>query len=109
MAKIPKNLSDKAMVVGFKEEKNFEHMFLAAEEEEPFVKPKPKPKGTNKEKEDLSTAFLTKELQEKIGKALLELKLELYKDGMIDYDIKVAREGKQIVLSAVPIKKKASK
>ncbi|MDF2565543.1 MAG: hypothetical protein K0Q53_1938 [Massilibacillus sp.] len=107
MAKIPKNLSDKAMVVGFKEEKNFEHMFLAAEEEEPFVKPKPK--GINKEKEDLSTAFLTKELQEKIGKALLELKLELYKDGMIDYDIKVAREGKQIVLSAVPIKKKANK
>lgn len=107
MAKIPKNLSDKVMVAGFKEEKNFEHMFLAAEEEEPFVKPKTK--GTNKEKEDLSTAFLTNELQEKIGKALLELKLELYKDGMIDYDIKVVREGKQIVLSAIPIKKKANK
>lgn len=107
MAKIPKNLSDKVMVAGFKEEKNFEHMFLVAEEEETFVKPKPK--GTNKEKENLSTAFFTKELQEKIGKALLELKLELYKDGMIDYDIKVAREGKQIVLSAVPIKKKANK
>jgi hypothetical protein len=107
MAKIPKNLSDKVMVAGFKEEKNFEHMFLAAEEEEPFVKPKPK--GANKEKEDLSTAFLTKELQEKIGKALLELKLELYKEGMIDYDIKIAREGKQIVLSTVPIKKKVNK
>jgi len=107
MAKIPKNLSDKAMVAGFKEEKNFEHMFLAAEEEEPVVKPKPK--NSSKEKEDLSTAFLTKELQEKIGKALLELKLELYKDGMVDYNIKVARDGKQIVLSAVPLKKKVNK
>ncbi|MBP2632922.1 MAG: hypothetical protein H6Q70_3550 [Firmicutes bacterium] len=107
MVRIPKNLSDKVMVAGFKEEKNFEHMFLAAEEDEPFVKPKPK--EINKEKEDISTAFLTKELQEKIGKSLLELKLELYKDGLVDYDIKVVRDGKQIVLSAVPIKKKANK
>jgi hypothetical protein len=105
MAKIPKNLSDKAMVAGFKEQKTFETMFLDAEEEETVAKPKPK----SKEKEDLSTAFFNKELQEKIGKILLEIKLELYKEGIVDYDIKVAREGKRIVLSAVPIKKKANK
>lgn len=105
MAKIPKNLSDKAMVAGFKEPKTFETMFLDAEEEETVAKTKPK----SKEKEDLSTVFLTKELQEKIGKTLLELKLELYKEGIVDYNIKVAREGKQIVLSAVPIKKKENK
>lgn len=102
MAKIPKNLSDKEMFVGFKEEKTFEHTFLEADtqiEDKPAIHKK-------KEKEDLSTAFLTKELQEKIGKALLELKLDLFKEGLVEYDLKVTREGKKIVLSAVASKKK---
>ncbi|WP_177504812.1 hypothetical protein [Anaerosinus sp.] len=102
MAKIPKNLTDKAMFEDYKEVETFETMFST--EEEPQAKPKVKGKG--KDKEDLSTAFLTKELQEKIGKALLELKLELYKEGIVEYDIKVVREEKKILLNAVPLKKK---
>lgn len=101
MAKIPKNLDDKAMFAGVKEEHTFETMFL---EDEPQTKPKAKPK--NKEKEDVATAFLTKELQEKIGRALLEMKLDLYKEGVVEYDVKVARQGWQITLTATPAKQK---
>lgn len=102
MAKIPKNLADKAMFAGFKEEETFETMFLPDE-----TQFNPKPKQKNKEKEDLTTAFLTKDLQEKIGKALLELKLELYKTGLVEYEIKVTRQSDKIILSAIPSKKKA--
>lgn len=102
MAKIPRGLADKDMFIGVKEVETFETMLFT--EEEPVAKPKVK----TKEKDDLATAFLTKELQEKIGKALLELKLDLYKEGLVDYDIKVAREGKNIILSAAPTKKKVN-
>lgn len=101
MAKIPKNLTDKKMFDGVKEEQTFETMFFEDE-----VEKKPKSKTKAQEKEDIATAFLTKELQEKIGKFLLELKLDLYKEGLVDYNIKVVRDGKQIILSPVPIKKK---
>lgn len=100
MAKIPKNLTDKAMFNGYKEQETFETMFLA---DEP-VKPKPKIKG--EKKETLDTAFLTQELQEKIGKLLLEVKLDLYKEGVVDYTVKAAREGNRIVLTPVEVKKK---
>ena len=53
---------------------------------------------------NLNTAFLSEELQEKIGKALLDLKLELYKEGMVDYKIKVVRENHKITLLPMPIK-----
>lgn len=97
MAKIPKNLSDKDMMVNFKEELTFENMF-SEEVDTKVVKPKVK--------ENLKTAFLTEELEEKIGKALLDLKLELYKEGMVDYKIKVVREGHKITLLPMAIKSK---
>lgn len=94
MGKIPKELSDKAMFAGYTEPETFETMFLAAEaEEQPAAKPKKKSAGEN-----LQLAYLTAELQEKLGKALLDLKMELYKEGIVDYDIKVKRDGKNIVL-----------
>lgn len=101
MAKIPKNLDDKAMFAGFKEEVTFETMFLAEEEAQP-----PKPKAKGKEKESLAASFVTKELQEKLGNLLLELKLELYKEGLVDYQVKAVREGKRIILSPSPVKKR---
>lgn len=104
MAKIPKGLADKDMFAGVKEVETFETMVF--KEEDPV--PRPKVKAKEKEKEDLATAFLTKELQEKIGKALLELKLDLYKEGLVEYDIKVVREGKQIILSAAAAKSKGN-
>lgn len=98
MAKIPKNLSDQLMFEGVQEKQTFETMFI---KEEPAPTPRAK-----KEKESLEAGFLTKELTEKIGRALLEMKLELYKEGVVEYKIKVSREGKQVILSAQPVKKK---
>lgn len=103
MAKIPKNLPDQSMFKGFKEEETFETMAFA--EDEP---PAPK-KAKQREKEDLTAAYLTKDLQEKLGKALLELKLDLYKEGVVDYDVKLKRDGARIVLYAAEKKKQANK
>lgn len=93
MGKIPKNLSDKVMFGGYKEQESFESIFLATEEE-PLTRPVKKVKA-----EDLNTAFLPMALQEKIGKLLLELKVDLYKEGIVDYDIKAKRDGNTVVLS----------
>ncbi|MEG6586256.1 hypothetical protein [Dendrosporobacter sp. 1207_IL3150] len=99
MAKIPKNLSDSAMMVGFKEKTTFENDIFNESEKE--IKPNKK-----EQKENLATAFLTPELQEKVGKALLDIKLDLYKQGIVDYNIKVSRQGSQVTLTAVPAKSK---
>ncbi|GBG58583.1 hypothetical protein SPFL3102_03404 [Sporomusaceae bacterium FL31] len=99
MAKIPKNLSDNAMMVGFKEKATFENTVFNEVEE--AVKPVKK-----EQKENLATAFFTLELQEKVGKALLDIKLDLFKQGVVDFTIKVARQGSQVTLTAVPVKPK---
>jgi len=99
MAKIPKNLSDNAMMVGFKEKATFENTVFNEVEE--TVKPVKK-----EQKENLATAFFTPELQEKVGKALLDIKLDLFKQGVVDFTIKVARQGSQVTLTAVPVKPK---
>jgi len=65
------------MFGGYKEQESFESIFLATEEE-PLTRPVKKVKA-----EDLNTAFLPMALQEKIGKMLLELKVDLYKDGIV--------------------------
>jgi hypothetical protein len=98
MAKIKRNLSDADMLANWQEETTFETAVL---KEEPVKQSQPK------DKQSLHSSFLTAELQEKIGRALLELKVELYKDGVIDYDLKVSCRDRQIVLVPVPKKKKA--
>lgn len=99
--KIRKNLSDQDMLVGYKEELTFENTWLA---EESVNKPKARPvqKAGEKagEKEGISS-FFTPELQEQVGKVLLELKLDLYKQGIIDYRLEVSRQGNSVVLTAV--------
>jgi hypothetical protein len=96
MAKIPKNLSDKSMVGNYKEQITFENDIFAEE----VARPVP----VKKEKVGYVSEFFTPELQEKVGKALLELKVELYKEGIVDFTIKAVRQDKQIILTAVPSK-----
>lgn len=98
MAKIPKNLSDKSMIGNYKEEITFENDIFIEEVA------KPRQVVAKKEKAGYVSEFFTPELQEKVGKALLELKVELYKEGIVDFNIKVARQDKQIILTAVPSK-----
>jgi len=99
MAKIPKNRSDSEMMAGYKEKTTFENAVFSESE----LQAKPIKKEA---KADFASSFLTPELQEKVGKALLELKVDLFKEGIVDYNIKVSRDGKQVILTAVPAKPK---
>lgn len=105
--KIKKNLSDADMFVGYEEPETFENVW----EDTPVKPPVKSMKSVKKDEEGIG-AFFTPELQEQVGKALLELKLELYKQGIIDYRLEVSREGNAVVLrgvNAVGKKKETSK
>ena len=99
MAKITKNLSDKSMMGNYIEQITFENDIY--KEEEVVTRPV---KCEKKVSPAYASEFFTPQLQEKVGKALLELKVELYKQGIVDFDIKVARLDRQVVLTAVPSK-----
>ncbi|SHK82344.1 hypothetical protein [Desulforamulus aeronauticus] len=94
---IKKNLSDQEMMAGYQEDLTFENAWL---EEEAVSKPKVKTVKKAGEKESVSS-FFTPELQEQVGRVLLELKLDLYKQGIIDYRLEVSRQGNSVVLTAV--------
>lgn len=96
--KIKKNLSDQDMLANYKEETTFENTL---EEDEPAPK---KPAGRNAA-QSTASQFLTPELEEKIGKALLELKVKLFNIGTVDYDLKVSVEDNKIILTPAPAKK----
>jgi hypothetical protein len=98
VAKIPKNLSDRDMVGAFTENLTFENDVLQ-DEKKKTVKMK-------QEAKSYSSEFFTPDLQEKVGKALLELKVQLYKEGIVDFDIKVSRDAQTVSLRAVPKKAK---
>lgn len=100
---IKKNLSDSDMMAGFKQKVTFENTF---QEEEPVKPAKPAAKNQS---QDFHSSFFTPEIQEKVGRALLDVKMELFKQGVVDFDIKVAREGTKVILTAVPAKAKQPK
>lgn len=103
MSKIKKNLSDADMLVGWKETISFESDVY--KEDAVKVEAPAKTKDKSEPKSFLSS-FLTPELEEKIGKALLDLKLELYKKGMVDFTLKVSHDNERIIIQAVPVKEK---
>ena len=100
MSKIPKNLSDKDMFKDYKEEQTLESFFLEAED-----KAEKKAKAAPKKAADINIAYLTPDVIDKLGKMLLELKLDLYKEGIVDYTMKIERDGNKIVLSPSAKKK----
>ncbi|WP_371376376.1 hypothetical protein [Sporomusa aerivorans] len=100
MSRIRKNLSDAEMLQGWQEQPTFE----TEPEDEPV---RPPVKALRKDPaEDINSAYLTPELKAAVGKALLELKLNMYKEGVVDYQIKVSCQGNQVLLAAVPAKVK---
>jgi hypothetical protein len=99
MANIPKDLSDADMFKHYKETISFEN------DPQPDDKLSPAAKPSKNERQGYEASFLTPQLQQAVGKALLALKLKLYKEGIVDYDIKVKQEGHQVLLTAVPKKR----
>lgn len=99
MAKIPKGLTDAQMTAGMEEELTFEN---GAYQDEKTKKIQPKKKNEN-----MVLDFITPALAEKLGNQLLELKLALYQEGVVDYRFRVERQGHAIVMTAVETKPKA--
>lgn len=93
--KIKRGLSDQEMVGKWQEKATFEHGI----EEVPTGKP------TQPAKKE---SFFSSELQEKVAKSLLEIKLSLFQQGILDYDIKVSRDANKVILTAVPTTRKTS-
>ena len=103
MSKIPKNLSDKDMFKNYVEEATLEDQFAAAEK---AAEKKRRAQAAAEPPAELARAGFTPELTDKLGRALMELKMELFREDIKEYSFKVRREGHEIVLTAVPRKRK---
>ncbi len=100
MGKIQKNRDDAEMFANWQEESSFENTLDGRPESRPeHVAAKSAEKGFE--------SFFTPELKEAIGKAMLELKVNLYKQGIVDFKLQTAVKDNQIILTAVPNKKTA--
>ena len=96
--KIRKNLTDGDMLANYKEEPG---MWELNDNDNEIAKPTNKPVGRELSQE--SASYFMPDLQEKVNKALLQLKVKLFNEGIVDYEIKVTLEGKQVLLTAVPL------
>lgn len=103
--KIQKNLSDKDMFKGFSEEETFETAMLKEDASSSRVK-SGRRKGAAPSQESFYREFLTEAVETQIGKALLDIKMEYFKDGVGDFFVQVKKEGKKVILETGPKKVK---
>lgn len=89
MSKIPKNLSDKDMFKDYVEDTSIEDRFRAAEK---------KKQESLEAPADFLRAGFTPQLTEELARALLQLKMELYREDVKNYTFQIKREGEKIVL-----------
>ena len=101
--KIQKNLSDKDMFKGWSESDNFEESMLDAEKKAK----KPSISAPSKRtQDDFYREFLTEKVETLIGKALLDIKMDYFKQGEGAFSIQVKRDGMNIILETAPKKTK---
>ena len=96
--KIPRGLTDKDMFQGYEEETTVEEKFVAAEKEEAKRR---KERGTVEPPADLARAGLTPDIMDRLGRELLQLKMELFREGIKEYTMQIRREGQNIILTPV--------
>jgi len=102
--KIQKGLSDADMMKQWNEEENFEDTMLAVEK----AATKPVIHQSSKHtQEAFYREFLTEKVETLIGKMLLDIKMEYFKEGEGAFSIQVKREGKNIALETAPKKVKS--
>ena len=95
-ARIPRNLTDKDMFRDYVEEATVEEALIAAEKKEEKRRQeggKPEPPA------DLARAGLTADIMERLGKELLQLKMELFREDIKNYTMQIKRDGKNIILT----------
>ena len=94
-AKIPRDLTDKDMVKNYVEEETIEAKFVKAEK---LQEAKRKAEAEIEPPVNLAKAGFTPALMDELGKALTQLKMELALSGIDNYNIKIKRDGQNIVL-----------
>lgn len=102
--KIQKGLSDADMMKGFVETETFETAILkdnATTGNKLGVKVK-----SHKTEDDFYQEFLTERIKTEIGKLLLAIKMDYFKEDVKDFSIQVKRNGQHIVLETAPKKVK---
>ena len=101
MPKIPRNLSDKDMFKGWQEEPTIEETMLKAAEPKK-ASSRPQTKRVSEKREGAYSTYLSQDAIDTMEKLLLEIKLDLFKQGVSDYRINVRRDGNMILLEHVP-------
>ena len=102
--KIQKGLSDADMMKGFVETETFETAILkdnASTGNKLGTKVK-----SHKTEDDFYQEFLTERIKTEIGKLLLAIKMDYFKEDVKDFSIQVKRNGQHIVLETAPKKVK---
>lgn len=100
--KIKKGLSDAEMFKNVVEEETFETAMLKGEAES--KRPAPLRKSSSNSQEAFYREFLTEKVETQIGKLLLDIKMEYFKDGVGDFSIQVKKDGRNIVIETAPKK-----
>ncbi|MCI7260664.1 MAG: hypothetical protein SPK53_06955 [Selenomonas sp.] len=95
MSKIPKGLTDKDMMQNYVEEVSLEDKFIEAEK---IADKKRREQAGIEQPAKLGQAGFTPQLTEELGKALLQLKMELYREGIKNFSYKIKRDGENIIL-----------
>ena len=95
MSKIPKGLTDKDMMQNYVEEVSLEDKFIEADK---IADKKRREKAGLEPPAKLGQAGFTPQLTEELGKALLQLKMELYREGIKNFSYKIKRDGENIIL-----------
>ncbi|MBR1397106.1 MAG: hypothetical protein IJ563_06200 [Selenomonadaceae bacterium] len=96
MPKIPKNLTDKDMVKNYVEEQTVEDQLMKAAKE---AEKRRLAEQLEEPPAQLAKAGFTPELNDKLGKELLALKMELANSGVKSYNFKIKRDGEVITLT----------
>lgn len=92
MTKIPKGLSDTDMLKDCKEHKSTRSLFdLADEFDDNNIQKR-------KRVTETKATYIDGELTTALNKELLKLKIDLYKKGIIEYQVKLKRDGDNIIL-----------
>lgn len=96
MTKIPKNLTDKDMFKDYVEDMSIEDHFVRAEQ---TAKKKRQQEAEQPVPAELTRAGFTPQLTDELGRALLQLKMELFRASVKSYTFQIKRDGESIVLT----------
>lgn len=100
--KIQKGLSDADMFKNVVEEETFETAMLRGEADSKRPILHKSKKGNPSSQEAFYREFLTEKIETQIGKLLLDIKMEYFKDGYGDFSVQVKKDGRRIVLETAP-------